>query len=156
MDLDERVDEVGRQTAPRLLGSRDPAGARRSGRSPSRYVHDVERDAEDTLVLADRHDRRQARESGLAESELEPRLTHDVVRGRRQRRTGRAPEREAARVPLEQEREVRPAAFADPLRAHVTRAEPVLVEERPHPVEHEQGRLRQPFGLGRGLDDVAR
>ena len=42
------------------------------------------------------------------------------------------------------------------MRAHVARAEPVLVEERTHAVEHEQRRLRRALGVGRGLDDVAR
>ena len=37
-----------------------------------------------------------------------------------------------------EEGEVRAAALADPPRAHLARPEPVLVEERTHPVEHEE------------------
>ena len=51
---------------------------------------------------------------------------------------------------LEQEREVRAAALADPPRAHRPGAEAVLVEERLDAVEHEQRRR----GLTGGLDDV--
>ena len=39
-------------------------------------------------------------------------------------------------------------------RAHGPGAEAVLVEEGPHPVEHEERRLRRPLRVGRGLDDV--
>src|SRR4051812_4131543 len=55
---------------------------------------------------------------------------------------------------LEQEREVRAAALADPRRRHRSGAEAVLVEEGADPVEDHERRPREPVRLGRGLDDV--
>ena len=94
VDLDERVDEIEAERASRSL--RLEAGGRVVRRhEPVQIRHDVERDAEQALVLAHRGDRRQPREPGVAQRELEPRLAHDVVRGRRQRRTRGPAEDEA-------------------------------------------------------------
>ena len=105
--------------------------------------HDVERDAEDALVLRDRDDRRKAGEPGLSQRELEPRLAHHIVRRRRQRWARRASQHEPVGSALEQEREVRAAPFTDPPRANVSLAEVAFVEKRADAVEHEQWRLRQ-------------
>ncbi len=93
VDLDEGVDEIVAERASRSLASRARAALVRR-HEPVQIRHDVERHAEQALVLAHRGDRRQPREPGLAQRELEPRLAHDVVRGRRQRRTRRAAEDE--------------------------------------------------------------
>ena len=118
--------------------------------------HDVERHAENGLVLRDRDDRRQAREPRLPQRQLESRLPHHVVRRRRKRRPRRAPQHEETVVALEQEGEVRAAALADPPRPQLARAEAVLVEECANAVEHEQRRLRRLRPGPDGLDDVAR
>ena len=114
VDLDQRVDEVEPERAARLLGLE----ARRELVGDDvrvDVVHDVERDADHALVLADRADRRQA-DAVRSERELEARLADHVVRRRRQRRPRRAAEDEARVAALEQEREVRAAALADPAR----------------------------------------
>ena len=120
---------------------------------PLEVVHDVERDADHALVLADGADRRQP-DAVRCERELEARLPHHVVRGRRQRRPRRAAEDEAGVVALEQEREVRAAALADPARAHRPRAEPVRVQERLDALEDEQRRPVEPIGLGSASNDA--
>ncbi len=79
MDLDERVDEVVPEAATRCRAL-EPGGQLLRRHVPLEVVHDVEGDSEDALVLAHRDDRRQAREPGLAEGELEPCLADDVVR----------------------------------------------------------------------------
>ncbi len=154
VDLDERVDEVVAEKASRRLAF-EPRRQLVRRYVAVEVVHDVERDAEDALVLADRDDRRQAREAGLTQRELEPSLPNHIVRGRWQRWTRRTPKDEAALVALEQKREVRAAPFSDAARAQCARPKIVLVEERTHAVEHEQRWLHQAFRVGRGLDDVA-
>ena len=140
VDLDERIDQVvAKPTAGRLALEPGRQLVRRNVAVD--VLHDVERHAEDALVVADGDDRGKSNEPRIAQRQLQPRLTYDVVRRGRQRRTRRPAKDEATLVALEQEGEVRAAAFADAPRPHVARAEPVLVEERPHAVEHEQGRL---------------
>ena len=78
------------------------------------------------------------------ERELEPRLAHHVVRGRRQRRSRRAAQHEPVGAALEQEGEVRAAAVADPARVDRPAAEAVLVEERLEPVEDQERRALEP------------
>jgi hypothetical protein len=117
-------------------------------------VHDVERDAEQALVLAHGHDRREPHEAALAQGELQSRLADHIVRGRRKRGARRAPEHEPTRLALQQEREVRAAPLADAVSPELTHAEPVLVEERLHPIEHEERRLREALDAGGTLDDV--
>src|SRR5207253_10123532 len=106
---------------------------------PVEVVHDVERNAEDALVVAEGDDRRQAN-AVRREGELEPRLSDHVMRRGWQRRPWRPAKNEGAVVALEQEREVRPSALADPPRTQRTGAEAVLVEERTHDLEDEQRR----------------
>ena len=66
---------------------------------PVEEAHDVERDAEHALVVADGDDRRQPVEPGGADRVLQPRLAHHVVRRGRQRRPRRPAQDEAARSP---------------------------------------------------------
>ena len=155
VNLDERVDEV---LAERPLGGLALEPGRRVVRRDEAVEvrHHVERDAEQALVLTDGDDRRQPAEARFAQSELQPRLSHDVVGRRWQRRARRAPQHERACLALEQKREVGAAALTDPSCPHLPRTESVLVEKPPHPVEHEERGPGEPFGIGDGLDDVAR
>ena len=142
VDLDERLDEIVAERSTRSLGLE----TRRQlvGRNePVQVRHDVEGDAEQALVLADRGDRRQPREAGLTQCELQPRLADDVVRGRRQRRSWRTAQDERARLAFEEKREVRATALPDAPRPHIPRAEPVLVEKPADPVEHDERWLRR-------------
>jgi hypothetical protein len=79
VDLDERVDEVRREIAASRLGLEPRYELVRHDLAVE-VRHDVERHAEHGLVLRDRDDRRQAREPGLAQRQLELRLAHHVVR----------------------------------------------------------------------------
>ena len=109
---------------------------------PVEEVHDVERDADHALVLADGADRRQP-DPVRRERELQARLADHVVCRGRQRRPRRPAEDEAAVVALEQEREVGAAALADPGRADGARAEAMLVEERLDVLEDQERRPRR-------------
>jgi len=64
VDLDERVDEVISEATPRLLAF-EPRRQIVRRHVTLQVLHDVERDAEEALVVPDRDDRRQARESGF-------------------------------------------------------------------------------------------
>ena len=139
MDLDERIDEVEPEPPPGLLGLE--AGGQLVGDDVAlEVVHDVERDADHALVLADGANHRQP-DAVRRQGELEPRLAHHVVGRRRERRPRRPAQDEASVVPLEQKREVRAATLADAAGAHRPRAEPVLVEEGFDVLEDQQRRL---------------
>ena len=153
VDLGERVDEVEPEPAARRRARRGPAAA--SGRHDValEVAHHVEVHAQNALVVAHRDDLRQA-DAVRREGELQPRLADHVVCGRRQRRPRRAPQHEAVGAPLEQEREVRAAAVADPARRDRSAAEAVLVEERLEPVEDQERRALEALAFLRGLNDV--
>ena len=152
MDLDERIDELLAEPAPRrrLLETR-----RQVARDDVAVEepHHVEGHADHALVLADRDDRRQA-DPVWRERELEARLTHHVVRGRRKRGPRRPTQDEAVVAALEEEREVRAASVADPLRPDRPLAEAVLVEERLQAVEDDERRALGARRLGGRRDDV--
>ena len=154
VDLDQRVDELVAEPPPRgrvVEARRQPVG----DDVAVEERHHVERDAEHALVLAHREDRRQP-DALRRERELEPRLAHHVVgRGRQGWPWGPA-QHEALASPFEQEGEVRPAADPDPRRAQRPLSEAVPVEERLHPVQHEQGLPRRAGCLGRSRNDVVR
>ena len=115
---------------------------RQSGRDHSSVdvVHDVERDAEQGVVLAYGANVRDA-DPERCERELQARLAHDVVRRGRQRRPWRPPQHvPRSVVALEQEGEVRAAALADPVRLQRARSQSVLVEERTDRFQDQQRR----------------
>ena len=155
VDLDESVDQVEAERSPAVLTLQTGRHLFRRD-DPVQEAHDVEGHADEARVVADGHDRRQPLEPRLAKGELEACLADDVVGRRRERWAWRTTEHERVGVALQQEREVRPSALADPLRAHVALSEPVLVQERADAVEHEERRQRLPFRLGGGRDDVSR
>ena len=155
VDLHEGVDEVvSQRTAGRLAFEPGRRLVRRH--RPVELVHDVERDADHRLVVADGDDPREAREPCLAQRELKARLADHVVRRGRKRRTRRAPEHEPAVLSLQEEGEVRAAPLADPASAQSSRPEAALVEEPANAIEDQEWRLRQAIGVSRGLDDVHR
>ena len=151
MDLDECVDELlAEQRVDRwaLQPRRQAVG----DDVPVEEPHDVERDADDGVVLADRDDRRQA-DPVRRERELKARLAHHVVGGRRERRTRRPPQDVALVASFEQEGEVRAPTLADALGVDGALTEAVAVEERLEPVEHEErGAVARSLGARR--DDV--
>ena len=116
VDLDQRVDEIEPEPPPGAL-------VLESGRQRVRHdvaleeVHDVERDADHALVLADGADHGEP-DAVRRERELEARLAHHVVGGRRKRRARRPAQDESPLVPLQEKREVRAAALADAAGAH--------------------------------------
>ncbi len=139
VDLDEGVDEVEPEPPPGALGLE--AGRQLVCHHMAfEEVHDVERDADHALVLADGADYGQP-DAVRSERELEPRLSHHVVGGGRQRRPRRPAQDESLLVPLQEKREVRAATLADAAGAHRPRAEPVLVEEALDVLEDEERRL---------------
>ena len=121
VDLDEGVDEVEPERVPRA-GRLEPGWELLGDHVPVEVAHDVERDADHAVVVADGDDLGEPREPGGADRLLQPRLAHHVVGGRRQRRPRRPAEDEALAAALDQEGEVRPAAVTDPRRGHRPRA----------------------------------
>src|SRR5439155_1686409 len=85
------------------------------------------------------------------------RLPHHVVSRGWKRRPRRSAQDVSALGALEQEREVRPSALADPPCADfLSRAQAVQIEELAHALEHEQRRQRKYGCLRGGLDEGAR
>ncbi len=116
MDLDECVDEVVRQSAPRSGIAVQWRRQLCRDHVSVDVVHDVERNAEQGIVLAHGAAVRDA-DPERCERELQPRLAHDVVRRRRQRWPWRSSQHVSRPVfPLEQEGEVRATALADAAR----------------------------------------
>ena len=108
--------------------------------SPSHALHDVERRADDGLVVAHREDLGHARGGALDRAQSSRASRSDVVRARRQRRARRAADDDLAVAAADEVRHVR-VALADRLDARDRPgAEPVLVEERRERLEHEQRR----------------
>src|SRR3954469_5020939 len=105
VEVDEAVDELEAEPAA-LVGRvdrlRDPVGDDRA----NDLLHDVERRADDAVVLADGEDLRHAH-AAAAQADLDVRLAHHVVRGRRQRGRRRPAQDDARALALDEIREVR-------------------------------------------------
>jgi len=129
VDLDERVDEVHAEREPRSFRLE---AAREFVRDHVAFeeAHDVERDADHGLVVADGDDLREPREARRADCVLDAGLAHHVVGPRGAVGTWGPPEHKPVAAALDQEGEVRSAAVADPARRDRAGPEAVAVEER--------------------------
>ena len=96
VELGEGVDH-GQAERPAVGAGRDRVG----DHGAVERLHHVERRADQLRVLADGEDARDA-DALLGERELQPRLAHDIVRGRRQWRRRRASQHDARPTPLDQ------------------------------------------------------
>ena len=147
VDLGERVDEVEPERVSRVRCF-EPWWELLGDHVPVEVAHDVERDADHALVVADRDDVGEAREPGGADRLLEPSLAHHVVSRGRQRRPRRAAEHEALAAALDQEGEVRPTAVPDPSSGDRPRTELVLVQKRLDVLFDDQRRQHEPMLRG--------
>ena len=152
MNLGEHVDEILHEPAPRRHVVLEERWKTICDHLAVDEVHDVERDAEHRVVLADRPHCGNA-DAERAQPDLQACLAGDIVRGSRIRGPRGPAEDEPLGVSLDQEGEVRTPLTDDP-RTELTRPKALLVHERADAVENEERRLLQRTSLCARLDDV--